>query len=97
VSTLVELASPERITAVGAIVTGLFGAWLASEVRSLKAKVTKLEEQQEKDQGVIRSALRHIRDLIAHNALLSGLLRIHAPTIAIPDAPALPDELKDEV
>lgn len=92
-----EILSPERITAIGAFITGLFGLWITSEVRKLKGKVAELESQREKDQGVIKAALRHIRDRIVHSALLTGLLQIHAPGIAIPPEPALPDELKDEI
>lgn len=92
-----ELLSPERIMAIGGVVTGLFGAWLTSKVRALEGQVAELKAQREKDQGVIKAALRHIRDRIVHSALLTGLLQLHAPGIAIPPEPALPDELKDEV
>lgn len=92
-----ELLSPERIAALGAIIVSLFGAWLTSKVKTLEAQVAKLESERAKDQGVIRAALRHIRDRIVHSALLVGLLQLHAPGIAIPPEPALPDELKDEI
>lgn len=92
-----DLLSPERITAIGGIITVLFSAWITSEVRKLKAKVADMEAQREKDQGVIKAALRHIRDRIVHSGILIGLLQLHAPGIAIPPEPALPDELKDEV
>lgn len=94
---LLELLSPERITAIGTIVVTLFGAWLTSKVRSLETKVDELEKQRKRDQGVIKVALRYIRDRITHSEILTGLLRQHAPHVEIPPEPVTPDELKDEV
>lgn len=97
---LLELLSPERITAAGAVAIGLLTAWMsrqASKVKALENEVAQMKELRAKDQGVIKAALRHIRDRIVHSALLTGLLQVHAPGIPIPPEPALPDELKDEV
>ncbi|MGC0364822.1 hypothetical protein ABH922_002806 [Rhodococcus sp. 27YEA15] len=94
---LLELLSPERIAAIGLIITGLFGSWLTSRVRHLESEVADLKAQRKKDQGVIKVALRYIRDRISYSELLTGLLRQHAPHVEIPPEPVTPDELKDDV
>ena len=78
--------------------------WQADKVKDrdikigeLETRIGTLEGQREKDQGVIKSALRHIRDRIVHSALLVGLLQLHAPGVTLPPEPALPDELRNEI
>lgn len=96
-SAWVDLASTERITAVGGVLVALYSARLASRVKALEKQADDNEVQREKDQTVIRSALRHLREWISYAALLGGLLQVHAPGVAIPPKPGLPDELKDEI
>jgi hypothetical protein len=97
---LLELLSPERITAAGAVAIGLLTAWMsrqASKVKILEGQVAELKAQRVKDQGVVKAAMRHIRDWVTYGAVLVGLIQSHAPGVIVPSAPALPDELKDEI
>lgn len=90
---LLELLSPERITALGTVAMGLLGVWIAW----VQADVKKLKIQRKLDLGIIRAFTRWSGAQGVYIALLCGLLRQHAPHVEVPPEPVMPDELRDEV
>ncbi|MFD4457708.1 hypothetical protein [Nocardia sp. NPDC058480] len=94
--------SPELIAAVGAAVgtavtAPVLAAWTASQgkkLAELEKKVTTLQTELEKSQGLFRLAVRYIRSLIGHVRELEDAQRDGrtAPTM-----PPVPELLMDEV
>lgn len=98
------ILNPSLFAAVATIVVPTFGYWLASEVRALKKEsesqkiqIEELQAERDRDERVIRVALRNIRDRIVHSQLLTSLMQVHAPDVTLPPEVALPDELKDDI
>lgn len=92
--------TPEHINSIGLALAGVIGAvttWQAKEVKKLRARVDVLEAQSVEDRKLFKSAVRYIRDLLAHVSLLTTLLRHHAPDVDLPDPPAPPDGLQEEI
>ncbi|AUS33360.1 hypothetical protein AS590_23225 [Prescottella equi] len=97
---LLELLSPERISAFGIAATSILAAWVSrqqSQVRQLQAKVAELEGGRKEDRRLIRVCVRFVRAQGNYIVILAALLRQHAPHVEIPPEPTMPDEVKEEV
>lgn len=97
---LLELLSPERITAFGMAFSGILTAWVGAQtlqVKKLRARVDELETQSTRDRKLLSSALGFVRELLWHIRVQDLLLRQHAPGVDAPEPPEIPDDLKEEV
>lgn len=104
--TILKWLTPEAIQQIGIVITGILTIWVGRQSIELKKVRTELDEtkieldeiktERVKDRGVIKAATQYIGDQAVRIAVLTGLLRQHAPHVEIPPDLAPPRELRAE-
>ncbi|WP_306358862.1 MULTISPECIES: hypothetical protein [unclassified Nocardia] len=100
--------TPEHIAAIGgaivAVLTAVFGFLNARQARKtdeiaqryaeLQQRVERLEQELARTEGLLRAAVRYIRELLAHITRISVAHRLGE---TVPDVPPIPEMLKEEI